>query len=106
MTFRQDIGNFRDQILCILNAVFISRFSRNYKVFILNEYHTEWVDNPFKDEKSMAKIYLNRFAIEEEHQFEIHVKYENDELFDRDEDIKNVAEELLLKAQQGSSEFD
>ena len=52
----------------------------------------------------MAKKYLNRFAIEEDDQFEIHVKHYKDKYFYHvhEEDYYNAAEEVILKAQQGS----
>ena len=44
---------------------------------------------------------MNRFAIEEDDQFEIHVKdYTDKDLID-EKDIYNAAEEVMLKAQQG-----
>ena len=51
----------------------------------------------------MAKIYMNRFAIAEDDQFEIHVKdySDKDDRSISEEDICNAAEELMLKAQQG-----
>ena len=68
-------------------------------------------DSRYRQEKSMAKKYMNRFAIEEDDQFEIHVKdYNNktsgDILKGEDktlegEDIYNAAEEVMCKAQQG-----
>ena len=46
---------------------------------------------------------MNRFAIEEDDQFEIHVKdYKDKDWYNpREEDIYNAAEEVMLKAQQG-----
>ena len=51
----------------------------------------------------MAIKYLNRFSIEEDDQFEIHVKdYPDKFYFDMSEiDLYNAAKEVLLKAQQG-----
>ena len=51
----------------------------------------------------MAIKYLNRFSIEEDDQFEIHVKdYPNKSRFDSGEtDYYNAAKEVILKAQQG-----
>ena len=46
----------------------------------------------------MARKYMNRFAIEEDDQFEIHVK---DCKHLKEKDIYNAAEEVMLKAQQG-----
>ena len=47
---------------------------------------------------------MNRFAIEEDDQFEIHVKdYRDIDYTDiGQEEIYNAAEEVILKAQQGS----
>ena len=49
----------------------------------------------------MARKYLNRFAIEEDDQFEIHVKDYKDKDWLYEEDIYNAAKEVMLKAQQG-----
>ena len=49
----------------------------------------------------MARKYMNRFAIEEDDQFEIHVKDYTEKRFIYEEDIYNAAEEVILKAQQG-----
>ena len=50
----------------------------------------------------MARKYMNRFAIEEDDQFEMHVKdYTNQDDIDEKE-MYNAAEEVILKAQQGS----
>ena len=61
---------------------------------------------PHRQDESMAKKYMNRFAIEEDDQFEIHVKDYKDKrstLFRRIgiEEMYNAAEEVILKAQQG-----
>ena len=47
--------------------------------------------------------YLNRFSIEEDNQFEIHVKdYPDKKYYDMSEtDFYNTAKEVILKAQQG-----
>ena len=49
--------------------------------------------------------YLNRFSIEEDDQFEIHVKvYTNEKYttgFGPEDDIYNAAKDLMLKAKQG-----
>ena len=47
--------------------------------------------------------YLNRFSIEEDDQFEIHVKDYPDKKHDhmRETDFYNAAKEVILKAQQG-----
>ena len=46
---------------------------------------------------------MNRFAIAEDDQFEIHVKdyRDKDNRFIGSEDINNAAENVMLKAQQG-----
>ena len=51
----------------------------------------------------MAMKYLNRFSIEEDDQFEIHVKdYPDRNLNNMSEtDYYNAAKEVMLKAQQG-----
>ena len=50
--------------------------------------------------------YLNRFSIEEDDQFEIHVKdYPNKDDDNMSEaDYYNAAKEVMLKAQQGSGD--
>ena len=53
----------------------------------------------------MTKKYMNRFAIEEDDQFEIHVKDYNDEQFMDEGDMYNAAKEVMLKAQQGSGYY-
>ena len=50
----------------------------------------------------MATKYMNRFAIEEDDQFEIHVKDYKDSI--RGKEMYNAAEEVILKAYQGSGE--
>ena len=44
---------------------------------------------------------MNRFAIEEDDQFEIHVKDYKDKDWITEEDGYNAAKEVMLKAQQG-----
>ena len=58
---------------------------------------------PHAQDNSMARKYLNRFAIEEDDQFEIHVKdYKDKYYYDvSEEDYYNAAEEVMRKAQQG-----
>ena len=55
--------------------------------------------------ESMAKLYMNRFAIEEDDQFEIHVKITrkdyNDYNWSGEEEMYNAAAEVMLRAQQG-----
>ena len=48
---------------------------------------------------------MNRFAIEEDDQFEIHVKDYKDKEWIGEEEIYNAAEEVMLKAQQGSGYY-
>ena len=48
---------------------------------------------------------MNRFAIEEDDQFEIHVKDNKDKRWIREEEIYNAVEEVMLKAQQGSGYY-
>ena len=47
----------------------------------------------------MARKYMNRFAIEEDDQFEIHVT--DNKNYIEIKEMYNVAEEVMLKAQQG-----
>ena len=49
----------------------------------------------------MAIKYLNRFSIEEDDQFEIHVKDYPNKWFISETDFYNVAKEVILKAQRG-----
>jgi len=59
--------------------------------------------------RKMAIKYLNRFSIEEDDQFEIHVKdYSNKSRYKKnfilnisEPDFNNAAQEVILKAQQG-----
>ena len=44
---------------------------------------------------------MNRFAIEEDDQFEIHVKDYNNKTDIEGDDMYNAAEEVILKAKQG-----
>ena len=87
----------RDRNLCVYRKV-----SKIYKVFILTK------DGPAFQDYSMALKYMNRFAIEEDDQFEIHVKEykeykKTNKKYKKTEDaIFNAAEEVILKAQQGS----
>ena len=49
---------------------------------------------------------MNRFAIEEDDQFEIHVKDYKDSQYDTcKEEMYNAAEEVMLKAQQGQGYY-
>ena len=51
---------------------------------------------------------MNRFAIEEDDQFEIHVKDHTDKKYYEigQEEIYNAAKEVILKAQKGSGYYD
>ena len=59
--------------------------------------------DPAETSTEMAIKYLNRFFIEEDDQFEIHVKdYPNKHAFNMSEtDYYNAAKEVILKAKQG-----
>ena len=52
----------------------------------------------------MARKYLNRFAIEEDDQFEIHVEDYKDN-YSTKEKMYKAAEEVMLKSQQGSGYY-
>ena len=52
-------------------------------------------------DNSMARKYMNRFAIEEDDQFEIHVKDYTDKGWIAEKEMYNAVEEVMLKAQQG-----
>ena len=55
----------------------------------------------------MARKYMNRFAIEEDDQFEIHVKdYPAKYYYDiGKKEVYNAAKEVMLKAQQGQGYY-
>ena len=53
----------------------------------------------------MAKVYMNRFAIQEEDQFEIHIKQVEIDVLIYEEQMMNAAEEVVLKAQEGSDVY-
>ena len=55
----------------------------------------------------MARKYMNRFSIEEDDQFEIHVKDypDKDSCNIGGKEMYNAAEEVMLKAQQGSGYY-
>ena len=48
---------------------------------------------------------MNRFAIEEDDQFEIHVKDYKYTFLNIEERVFNAPEEVMLKAQQGSGYY-
>ena len=54
-------------------------------------------------DNSIARKYMNRFAIEEDDQFEIHVKDYKDSGYIYVEEIHNAAEEVMLKANEGAA---
>ena len=57
---------------------------------------------PFDQYESIATRYINRFAIEEDDQFEIHVfHYKNEMRMDEEEIIESM-EEFINKAKKGS----
>ena len=70
-----------------------------YKVFIFNR-------NAYpRDQEKMSKLYMNRFAIEEDEQFEIHVKNVNSHYRTKyHKGIYHTVKEVMLKAQQGSGD--
>ena len=70
--------------------------SKTYSVIIL----TEELDT-FYQGQSMARKYMNRFVIEEDDQFEIHVKDYTNKWWIGEKAVYNAAKELMLKAQQG-----
>ena len=51
----------------------------------------------------MAIKYMNRFAIEEDDQFEIHIKDCKDSI--RGKEMYNAAEEVFVKAQEGLGDY-
>ena len=53
----------------------------------------------------MARKYMNRFAIEEDDQFEIHVKDYTKKYWLEKEDVYNAAKEVMLKARQGWGQY-
>ena len=55
--------------------------------------------------REMAIKYLNRFSIEEDDQFEIHVKDYPDKWYLNETDCYNAAKDVILKAQQGSGYY-
>ena len=73
-------------------------FRKLYKVLIINENKF-----PGNQNESTAKICMNKFSIEEEDQFEIHVKdYPDRYSFQMSErDYYNAAKDVILEAQQG-----
>ena len=72
-------------------------YRKLYKVFIL-------IKELFRYDhhKSLAKTYMNRFSIEENDQFEIHVKDYSSKPQAGKKDMYNAVETVTLKAQQGS----
>ena len=76
------------------------KFSKLYEVCIFKK-----VFDPEEQDESTTKIYMNKFAIDEEGQFEIHVKHCNDKYLIGEEDSYNAAEEVMFRLQQGSGDF-
>ena len=74
--------------------------SKTYKVFILTKENRPW-----RQDKSIVRKYMNRFAIEEDDQFEIHVKDYPEKFYTAGEKIYNAAENVMLKAQKGSGYY-
>ena len=68
-----------------------------HQVFILTKDVETYTKN-----NSLARIYMNRFAIEEDDHFEIHVKDYTNKDWIREEEAYNATEEVIVKAQQGS----
>ena len=48
---------------------------------------------------------MNRFAIQEEDQFEVHIKQVEIDASIYEEQMKNAAEEVMLKAKKGSDVY-
>ena len=69
--------------------------SKTYSVIILTE------SDSYEQDEEMARKYMNRFVIEEDDQFEIHVKDYKNKNWIKQEEMYNAAEEVMLKAQQG-----
>ena len=93
----------RDRNLCVYRKV-----SKTYKVIFARE-NVSYYQND-----SMARKYMNRFAIEEDDQFEIHVKDYSNEKYPTDlgeyirrrrDEIYNAAKEVMLKLQKGSGYY-
>ena len=99
---RQDIGKvsyWDSAFFCIHLQVSIT-----YKVFILTG------DYKWEQNESMAMKYMNRFAIREDDQFEIHVKDYKDQSYTLctgiiKKDFYKAAKEVMLQAQQGSGYY-
>ena len=73
-----------------------------HQVFILTKDVETYTKN-----NSLARIYMNRFAIEEDDHFEIHVKNYPDKDYSNygEEEVYNAAKEVMFKAQQGSGYY-
>jgi len=69
---------------------------KTYQVIIFNE------DGRSDQDQSIARKYMNRFTIEEDDQFEIHVKDYTNKWRLTNEDMYNAIKEVMLKARQGS----
>ena len=95
----QDIGNFRIKNLLFCDLIKWEQIRKRYTVFICNK--NENLHAPWEQYESMARIYMNRFAIDEEDQFEIHVKNYSYQYDAETEEMYNAAEKVMLKAQEG-----
>ena len=60
------------------------------------------VYDPVDKNREIAIKYLNRFSIEEDDQFEIHVKDYTNKWRLMEEDMYNAAKEVMLKPRHGS----
>ena len=69
---------------------------KTLKVFILKRNYDQ-----SRQDTSMARKYMNIFAIEEDGQFEIHVKDYTNKWWIGEKAVYNAAKEVMLKAQQG-----
>ena len=61
---------------------------------------------PFNQYESIATRYINRFAIDGDDQFEIHVFHDEDTYFTERNQICEAIEEFIIKAKQGSYDID
>ena len=57
---------------------------------------------PWDQSESMATRYMNRFAIEEDDQFEIDVNHYKDKTLIDESEICEIIEKLIYKAKKGS----
>ena len=85
--------------LLVQTGNYTQYFEKFDKVCIFTE-----KDRPYDQSESMATRYINRFAIDEDDQFEIHV-YHKDTAYIRDDVICETMEALINKAKKGSFEI-